>query len=77
MSNHARPHAESEVAVVARLTSGDPGAAKNSSRKNPCNPLKNLDSDERIQGNPRESNASERGLSQRNGNAPRKPKSTA
>jgi hypothetical protein len=38
------------------------------------NPLKRLDSDERIQGNPRESNPHNRGLSPRNGPLPRKPK---
>jgi hypothetical protein len=41
----------------------------------PRNPLKSLDSHERIQGNPRESNTSRGGLSQRNGLKPRKPKS--
>src|ERR1700734_3269567 len=35
---------------------------KNLSRFMPCNPLISLDSDERIQGNPRESNTSERGV---------------
>src|ERR1700722_13190877 len=35
---------------------------KFSSRKKPRNPLKSLDSDERIQGNPRKSNAQKRGL---------------
>jgi hypothetical protein len=38
------------------------------------NPLKSLDSDERIQGNPRESNPHERESSQQNGQGPRKPK---
>src|ERR1700722_18526214 len=38
------------------------------------NPLKSLDSDERIQGSPRKSNPHERGSSQRNGQGPRKPK---
>jgi hypothetical protein len=36
--------------------------------------LISLDSDERIQGNPRKSNLSNRGFSQRNGDEPRKPK---
>jgi hypothetical protein len=48
--------------------------AKNFRRFRPRNPLKNLDSDERIQGNPREFNPHERRSSQRNGRAPRKPK---
>jgi Transposase IS116/IS110/IS902 family len=38
------------------------------------NPLKSHDSDERIQGNPRESNRRCRRLSRRNGRHPRKPK---
>jgi hypothetical protein len=36
--------------------------------------LKSLDSNERIQGNPRKSNPHDRGFSQRNGQGPRKPK---
>ena len=40
----------------------------------PFNPLKSLDSNERIQGNPRKSNASESGFSQRKGDRPRKSK---
>jgi hypothetical protein len=40
----------------------------------PRNPLINLDSDKRIQVNPRQSNTHERGFSQRNGQGPRKPK---
>jgi hypothetical protein len=37
--------------------------------------LISLDSDERIQGNPRKSNTQNMGFSQQNGEAPRKPKS--
>jgi len=40
----------------------------------PGNPLISLDSDERIQGNPRKSNPHDRRFSQRNGREPRKPK---
>src|SRR3984957_5737255 len=47
-------------------------ATKNYSRFKPRNPLKSLDSDERIQGNPRQSNPHEQGSSQRNGQGPRK-----
>ena len=39
------------------------------------NPLKRLDSDERIQGNPSFSNPQKRGFPKPNGEAPRKPKS--
>src|SRR5271156_6606244 len=46
---------------------------KNYPRFKPRNPLKSLDSDERIQGNPRQSNTHERGPSQRNGHELRKP----
>src|ERR1700733_13481783 len=41
---------------------GGKALRKNLSRFMPCNPLISLDSDERIQGNPRESNTSERGV---------------
>ena len=47
---------------------------KNYSAKIPRNPLKSLDSDEGIQGNPRKSSAFGRGFSRRNGDRPRKPK---
>jgi hypothetical protein len=50
------------------------GLRKKFPRFKPRNPLKNLDSDERIQGNPRQSKAHERGSSQRNRQGPRKPK---
>jgi hypothetical protein len=48
-------------------------AEKKYSRFKLRNPLKNLDSDERIQGNPRKSNAHERGPSQRNGQGQENP----
>src|ERR1700733_14956295 len=42
----------------------------------PRNPLISLDSDERIQGNPRKSNPHNPGFLQRKDHGPRKPKST-
>src|ERR1700722_4217973 len=42
--------------------------------KTPRNPLKSLDSDERIQGNPRKSKAQKRDLQTETRRAPRKPK---
>jgi hypothetical protein len=42
--------------------------------KTPRNPLKSLDSDERIQGNPRKSKAQKRSLQTETRRAPRKPK---
>jgi hypothetical protein len=47
------------------------------STKIPCNPLKRLDSDERIQGNPSFSNPHKRGFSRSKGHVPRKPKRIA
>ncbi len=52
----------------------DGSHAKNFSTKIPRNPLISLDSDERIQGNPRKSNPQKQGFSQRNGDSPRKSK---
>jgi hypothetical protein len=49
-------------------------ARKNFPRFKPHNPLKSLDSDERIQGNPRQFNPHERWPSERNSHEPRKPK---
>jgi hypothetical protein len=49
-------------------------ARKNFPQFMPHNALKSLDSDERIQGNPRKSNARKQGLSQQNGDKPRKSK---
>src|SRR5271168_5200572 len=65
----ARPHAH----VLAPLNAREKAREKFFSR-NSCNPLKCLVSDERIQGNPRKSNTSERGFSQRKGDQPRKSK---
>jgi hypothetical protein len=53
------------------------GREKFHSAKIQSNPLKRLDSDERIQGNPSFSNPQKRGLSRSNGQRPRKPKPTA
>jgi hypothetical protein len=50
------------------------GLKKKLPRKIPRKPLISLDSDERIQGNPRNSNLHKQGFSRRNGEAPRKPK---
>src|ERR1700722_6906296 len=67
------------MASTARRRPGAPshraqGARKKLPRFMPRNPLKSLDSDERIQGNPRQSNPHNRGYLQRNGRGPRKPK---
>ena len=51
------------------------GHEKFSFRKNPRNSLKSLDSDERIQGNPRKTNPDNQGFSRQNGPCSRKPKS--
>src|SRR5258707_13912480 len=51
------------------------GRAKFLSAKIQRNPLKMLDPDERIQGNPSFSNAQNQGSSRPNGLSPRKPKS--
>jgi hypothetical protein len=50
------------------------GLKKKLPRKIPRNPLISLDSDERIQGNPRNSNPHKQGFPRRNGRGPRKPK---
>jgi hypothetical protein len=50
------------------------GLKKKLPRKIPRNPLISLDSDERIQGNPRNSNPPKQGFPRRNGADPRKPK---
>src|ERR1700688_1719826 len=52
----------------------DKSARKKLLLKISCNPLISLDSDERIQGNPRKSKPQNLGFSQRNGCEPRKPK---
>jgi hypothetical protein len=67
------------MAKTAVARSGASNPADKSTEKNfahfmPRNPLISLDSDERIQGNTRQSNPHELGSSQRNGHKPRKAK---
>jgi hypothetical protein len=67
------PHRpEPELPSGAVPTKGEP--REKSLRPMPRNPLISLDSDERIQANPRQSNPHERGPSQRKAVDPRKPK---
>jgi hypothetical protein len=61
MDDLARPHAKSTGAGSGGWIAGK-SARKNLPRKNPCNPLESLDYDERIQGNPRESNTLKSGF---------------
>jgi len=56
--------------------SREPGLAKNFPPKIPRNPLISLDSDERIQGNPRESNSQSARVSRDKGDEARKSKSS-
>jgi hypothetical protein len=56
---------------------GEKGQGKIFSEKIQRKPLISLDSEERIQGNPRKSNGQESGFSQRIGGQPRKTKLTA
>jgi hypothetical protein len=56
MDNPSLPHAESWEPPFRRLFRDDKSARKKLIRKISCNPLISLDSDERIQGNPRKSN---------------------
>jgi ABC-type oligopeptide transport system ATPase subunit len=69
-SGWPRPHAPVPASRHGR------SAEKNFARFMPGNPLISLDSDERIQGNPRKSNPHDRRFSQRNDQGPRKPKRT-
>jgi hypothetical protein len=64
------------VGTVPALPPMAKGREKFLSAKIPRNLLKSLDSDERIQGNPRKSNTPWRAFSQRKGLAPRKSKRT-
>jgi hypothetical protein len=63
-----------QASVPARGSCKGKSARNYFPRFKPRNPLKSLDSDERIQGNPRQSNAHERVFWQRNGHKPRKSK---
>ena len=76
MSNRSLPPGLDRGLPVPALERKGTGAQKKLLPENPCNPLISLDSDERIQGNPRKSNSGERRLSQPNSEAPRKSKST-
>jgi hypothetical protein len=71
MNNPALPHAKN---ASSRLNAEGRSARKNFPHFNPRNPLKSLDSDERIQGNPNESNRRQRGFCSKAGHAPRKSK---
>src|ERR1700738_4440205 len=63
MNNPALPPAKTGgPAPVPALRTPEKGVEKNFPRFKPRNPLKSLDSDERIQGNPRQSNLHQRGL---------------
>jgi hypothetical protein len=73
MSNAALPHARMSAPISALQKPGKRPEKKFSSIF-PYNPLKRLDSDERIQGNPNESNRQNRGFSQRKEPETRKPK---
>src|SRR3984957_21271625 len=55
------------------LFRGDKSGGKKPSRFYPRNPLKSLDSDERIQGNPRNSNPQNRGLRSKTAGAQENP----
>ena len=83
-ARYALPHDQSRLPHRPDHERSAPGAvpAKEEREKNllrlvPRNPLKSLDPDERIQGNPRKSNPHKRGPSQRNAMAPRKPKTAS
>jgi hypothetical protein len=75
MTDLALSHAKTAASRRYDANTSGKSAGKKFSAFISCNPLKSLDSDERIQGNPNESNSSKAGLSQRNGEAPRKSKS--
>src|SRR5271156_5887979 len=74
MNIPALPHGLDRTLPSRRLSTPGKTREKNYPRFKSRNPLISLDSDERIQGNPRESNPHEQGSSQRNGLGPRKPK---
>ncbi len=73
MNKSALPHAQDCWVSPLAANAGGKTDTKKLSAKIPCNSLISLDSDERIQGNPRKSNPLKRGFSQRNGPDPRKP----
>jgi hypothetical protein len=63
MKNPALPHGPRLQAPVPAPLNATEKAAKKRFRLKLHNSLKSLDSDERIQGNPRESNTQKRGIS--------------
>src|SRR5579872_2804947 len=69
LSATVRPRPPSPTLLMRRK-----GAKNFCARKGPHKPLKSLDSDERIQVNPRESNSQNLKSWRRNRHAPRKPK---
>src|SRR3984957_20517810 len=75
MNNSALLRPDRQLLFLRRQFRGEI-ARKNFTRFCPRNLLKSLISDERIQGNPRESNTSERGISHRDGHEPRASKRT-
>src|SRR5271167_1489998 len=62
-----------QALVPVPLNAMEKGLRKKFPRFKPRNPLKSLDSDERIQGNPRQSNTHQRGFSQRKGQGQENP----
>ena len=74
MNNPALPHGLDRGLPFRRLSTLRKRAEKKGPGFKLRNLLKSLDWDERIQGNPRESKAQNRVLSQRNGREPRKSK---
>ena len=60
--NNPAPSAQDRWPLARRLKRDNKAAGKIVSRFSACNPLKNLNSDERIQANPRQSNPLERRL---------------
>jgi hypothetical protein len=76
MNNSAHQHDLDRRPPFRRRSRAAKERAKFRSRKIRRNPLKSLDSDERIQGNPSLSNPPKRGLSRSKGQEPRTAKST-
>jgi hypothetical protein len=74
MADPALPNGFDRISRSGVDTSKGKGAKNNLPWSMPRNPLISLVSDERIQGNPRESNPHLRGSSLANGEGPRKPK---
>jgi hypothetical protein len=74
MNKLALPHSLDHMHPYRPLRTPGKGLRKKFPRFKPRNPLKSIDSNERIQGNPRKSNLRDQGSSNRNGQGPRKPK---